>query len=129
MGIVYTAKCENCGYVKQLYAGGGRMDCTLSAFLKELPEEKQEILKKSVSDGARASITRNKCVCDDCGEIYAVPVVMIELNGKKDCLMEFVRNAYLKIILKLIIKLPVLSAKSRSRLNGQDYGIKGEVTK
>lgn len=86
MGIVYTAKCEICGYVKQLYAGGGRMDCTLSAFLKELPEEKQEILKKAVSDGARASITRNKCVCDDCGEIYAVPVVMIELNGKKDSL-------------------------------------------
>ena len=82
MGTVYTAECEKCGYHKEIFAGAGRMDCMPEAFLKALPDEEGEVFNSALSEGGRNfSIDRKPCVCTECGEIYAMPVVTYQLNG------------------------------------------------
>lgn len=56
-----------------------------SAYINELPESKQEQLKNALAEGAaRASINRVPCVCKECGEIFALPVVKYTLDGKQN---------------------------------------------
>lgn len=84
MGSVYMAECEKCDYSKRLFAGGGRMDCMPQHIIKELPEKKRKLFEQALADGAtRFSVNRLPCVCGDCGEIYAVPIVTYMLENEK----------------------------------------------
>lgn len=84
MGVVCMAECEKCGYSKRLFVGGGRMDCMPQHFIKELSEAVQKKLEQALAEGAlRMSINRLPCVCEDCGEIYAIPIITYTLNDEK----------------------------------------------
>ena len=82
MGKIIKVQCLQCGFEKQIFSGGGLMDCNIETILKELPQDGQRTLSDAVKHGAsRISITREPCSCDSCGEIYAVPIVNYTLNN------------------------------------------------
>lgn len=82
MGQIIKAKCLQCGFEKDIFAGGGRMDCNMDTILSALPKDEQNILSEAVKQGAiRLAIDRKPCSCASCGEIYTVPIVSYTLNN------------------------------------------------
>ena len=84
MGIIMKAACDSCGYEKELFTGGGKLDCSLETIMKLLPDDKQQTLSEAVEHGAkRIAVNREPCACIFCGEIYAVPVVSYIIDGEE----------------------------------------------
>lgn len=84
MGTIMKAKCVYCGFEKELFIGGGKMDCNIETIMDALSEREQQELSKAIQLGAtRISIDRMPCACVSCGAIHAVPVVSYTMNGEK----------------------------------------------
>lgn len=82
MGKIIRLHCPQCGYEKELFVGGGMLDCELKTILNVLPEEGKRMLAAAANYGANQfSVTRKFCVCDSCGTIYALPVVSYNMKG------------------------------------------------
>lgn len=82
MGQIIQLHCLQCGFEKELFVGGGMLDCELKTIHKVLPEKGKRMLAAAASYGAdQFSITRKLCVCDSCGAIYALPVVSYNMKG------------------------------------------------
>ncbi len=85
MGTIMKAECVYCGFEKELFIGGGKMDCSIDSIMDALSENEQKELAEVMQLGAtRISIDRKPCTCVSCGEIYAVPIVSYTINGDKN---------------------------------------------
>lgn len=82
MGQIIQVQCTKCDYQKELFIGGGLMDCELKTILAALPAEGQRVLSGAVNYGAsQFSVTRKISRCNSCGEVYALPVVSYMLKN------------------------------------------------
>ncbi|MEZ3469466.1 MAG: hypothetical protein K1W40_13980 [Schaedlerella sp.] len=82
MGQIIQLHCRQCGFEKELFVGGGMLDCELKTILSVLPEEGKRMLAAAANFGAdQFSVTRKLCVCASCGAIYALPVVSYNIKG------------------------------------------------
>lgn len=82
MGQIIQVHCTHCGFEKNIFVGGGLLDCELETIFTALPEDGQDMLIAAANDGVRQfSITRKLSVCDSCGAVYALPIVSYSLDG------------------------------------------------
>lgn len=82
MGQIIQLHCTQCGFDKELFVGGGLLDCELKTMIDVLPQDGRRMLSAAAEHGANQfSITRRLCVCDSCGAIYALPVVSYNMKG------------------------------------------------
>ena len=86
MGQIIRARCESCGFQKDLFAGSGRSDCDRETILSALPEPERNTLAAALSRGARAYVTRKCAQCFRCKSVYVLPVVEYEENGREEAL-------------------------------------------
>lgn len=84
MGNIIKAKCTQCGFEKEIFAGAGLRDCRTNTILAALPEEKSTQLAEVIQLGAKhISIDRIPSVCNSCGILYALPVVSFTFREKR----------------------------------------------
>lgn len=82
LGQIIQVHCAQCGFEKNIFVGGGLLDCELKTIFTALPEDGQDMLIAAANYGVNQfSITRKLSVCDSCGTVYALPVVTYTLNG------------------------------------------------
>lgn len=82
MGQIIQVHCEQCGFEKDIFVGGGMLDCELKTIHDALPEDGQRMFAVAASYGAsQFSLTRKLCACESCGTIYALPIVSYTLKG------------------------------------------------
>lgn len=82
MGEIIQVHCAQCGFNKELFIGGGLLDCEWKTILDALPQDGKRMLSAAAGYGANQfGITRRISVCDSCGAVYALPVVSYNIKG------------------------------------------------
>ncbi len=84
LGRILQLKCEGCGFIKELFIDGGRMDCELETILLALSGDERQTLREAAHRGARwISIVRKPYNCPNCQTPYALPIVTYFLNDQE----------------------------------------------
>lgn len=75
MGNVVTARCDQCGYRRELHLGGGMRDCRMETILYALPPAGRTQLEAQLPGMTSLSIDRKAAFCPECREWFALPAV------------------------------------------------------
>ena len=87
LGQIIRLHCQQCGFERELYVGGGLADSEWETIQNALPEKERHVLDAAVQAGAsQIQVTRRLCVCGRCGAVYALPVVSCMLKGEQGVL-------------------------------------------